>query len=367
MAAEEEDASSILSRLQSTAEALVYAQARAREAEHTLDEYDVRLDEIVHAVILISQNAIECRDAARARVEALRLRVDLGVVRVDQESEVDFGCPELCEELKNAETEYDTADRNHKVTAAVLQRIESLFEPILQWRHVKPPSGPGTPRHASSPSTPRSSSSTTTTPHVELRSAESSAPPPPIEPTESVFRLVHAKVKADRQVAALWAQVRSRDAALQTAHNFCAESKQYCENLESINQQLRRKIEVLRHSLIELEEENESMHREICYYEGVSADVNPSADSAGGQEHSGSGAEAATPTQGSSWLAYCIGRGRHCCTWAVAGVPIAAIALATCIAGVAAALYCRCHHALPAPLRSLAGTAAGIWRVARIM
>jgi hypothetical protein len=28
--------------------------------------------------------------------------------------------------------------------------------------------------------------------------------------------------------------------------------------------QLRRKIEVLRHSLIELEEENESMHREIC-------------------------------------------------------------------------------------------------------
>ena len=32
-----------------------------------------------------------------------------------QESEVDFGCPELCEELKNAETEYETADRNHKV------------------------------------------------------------------------------------------------------------------------------------------------------------------------------------------------------------------------------------------------------------
>ena len=172
---------------------------------------------------LQSQNAIECRDAARARVEALRLRVDLGVVRVDQEraslpwhllyaicrahcsvlcpivrwhfgresarkkqeSEVDFGCPELCEELKNAETEYDTADRNHKVrqhtppptahaharsahthcivlyaalplrqtaplflqvTAAVLQRIESLFEPILQWRHANPPSPVGTTR-----------------------------------------------------------------------------------------------------------------------------------------------------------------------------------------------------------------------------
>jgi hypothetical protein len=52
----------------------------------------------------------------------------------------------------------------------------------------------------------------------------------------------------------------------------------------------------------------------LCSYEGVSADVNPSADSAGGQEHSGSGAEADAQTQGSSWLAYYIGRGRHCCT-----------------------------------------------------